>query len=126
MSTDRDNSGRFLPGQTGNAKGRPKGHRSVNAAIDKALQEKVTVTEQGRRRRKSKLDITATQIANQGASGDLRAARMVLEQARKAEEEAAEAKRMTASSEVPLTPCDQEIVERFLADYRRHIEETGQ
>ena len=30
-------------------------------------QEKVTVTEQGRRRRKSKLEVTAAQIANKGA-----------------------------------------------------------
>lgn len=54
------------------------------------LPQKVTVTEQGKRKRKTKLAIAATQLANKGAGGDLRATKMVLDQARKSEERAQE------------------------------------
>lgn len=65
MNSDRDNGGRFRPGAASpNPKGRPKKARGVDAAMLGALSEKVTVTEQGRRKRKSKLDITAAQIAS--------------------------------------------------------------
>ena len=76
-----------------------------------ALSEKVTVTEQGKRRRKSKLDITATQIANKGAGGDLRAAKMAFDQARKAEERA-EADAVRAPV---MTQADHEIAARVIA-----------
>lgn len=85
----RDGVGRFRPGAPSpNPKGRPRKARGVDAAVLGALSEKVTVTEQGKRKRKSKLEVTTAQIANQSASGDLRAAKMALDQARKAEERA--------------------------------------
>ena len=40
MIDDRDHSGRFRPGQTGNPNGRPKKHNGVDAAVTRALQEK--------------------------------------------------------------------------------------
>ena len=49
------------------------------------LLKKNKVVEQGRRTRKSKLDITAAQLANKGAGGDMRATKLALEQVRKAE-----------------------------------------
>ena len=49
------------------------------------LLKKIKVVEQGRRTRKSKLDITAAQLANKGADGDMRATKLALEQVRKAE-----------------------------------------
>ena len=85
----RDRAGRFRSGMPSpNPKGRPRKLLGVDGAVMGALSEKVTVTEQGKRRRKSKLDITAAQIANKGAGGDLRAAKMAFDQARKAEERA--------------------------------------
>lgn len=112
MSTDRDNGGRFCLGAASpNPKGRPRKARGVDAAMWGALSEKVTVTEQGRRKRKSKLDITAAQIANKGASGDLRAAKMALDQARKAEERA-ESDTIRAPI---MTQADHEIAARVIA-----------
>ena len=49
------------------------------------LLKKIKVVEQGRRTRKSKLDITAAQLANKGVDGDMRATKLALEQVRKAE-----------------------------------------
>ncbi len=87
--TNRDQSGRFRAGAASpNPRGRPRKANDVDAALMGALSEKVMVTEQGKRKRKTKLAITATQLANKGAGGDLRATKMVLEQARKTEERA--------------------------------------
>ena len=103
-------TGRFRPGQTGNPNGRPRKLNGVDAAVTRALQEKVTVTEQGRRRRKSKLEVTAAQIANKGAGGDLRAAKMALDLAAKAE-----GNQSAGPVAAPLTENDRAIVDRFIA-----------
>ena len=121
MSGARDSAGRFRPGQTGNPKGRPKTRRGVDAAVTKALAERIAVVERGRRVRKTKLDVTATQLANKGASGDLRAAKMVIEHALKAEERA-EANAVRA----PVTPqTDREIAARVIARLTQFIRNGG-
>jgi hypothetical protein len=119
---DRDRAGRFRPGvRSPNPNGRPKKAKGVDGAVLSALSEKVTVTEQGKRRRKSKLDITATQIANKGAGGDLRAAKMALEQARKAEERADAAKVRAPA----MTETDRQIVAEVIARIRQCKPEGG-
>ncbi len=121
MSAARDNGGRFEKGQTGNRNGRPRKDRSVSSAIMQAASATVTATENGRRRKIRKLDATAAQLANKGASGDLRAGKLLLDMAARAE-----AQQLSAvPTDAPLTHSDQEIVERFLADYRKFIEEGG-
>lgn len=106
----RDKSGRFRPGQTGNPHGRPKKQTGVDAAVTRALREKIIVTEQGRRKRKSKLEVTAAQIANKGAGGDLRAAKMALDLHAKAE-----GNQSGQPTIMPLTENDRAIAERFIA-----------
>ena len=106
----RDKSGRFRPGQTGNPNGRPKKAHGVDAAVTRALREKIIVTEQGRRKRKSKLEVTAAQIANKGAGGDLRAAKMALDLHAKAE-----GNQSAGPVVMPLTENDRAIAERFIA-----------
>jgi hypothetical protein len=119
MNGERDLAGRFRPGQSGNPRGRPKTRHGVDAAVTKALQEKVMVTEQGRRQRKPKLDVTATQIANKGAGGDLKAAKLALDLARKAEERA----EVEASRAPAMTQSDHEIAARIIARLTRIIRE---
>lgn len=64
----RDRAGRFRSGMPSpNPKGRPRKIRGVDGAVLGALSEKVTVTEQGTRRRKPKLAVTASQIVNKSA-----------------------------------------------------------
>jgi Family of unknown function (DUF5681) len=122
LDSHRDRAGRFRPGAPSpNPKGRPKKARGVDAAMLGALAEKVTVNEQGRRKRKSKLDITAAQIANKGAGGDLRAAKMALDQVRMAEERAdADAVRVPV-----MTQSDHEIAGRVIARLTRILSEGG-
>ena len=101
-------TGRFLPGRSGNPRGRPKKLRTIDAALVDAANEKVTVHENGRSRRVAKLDVTAKQLVNKSAAGDLRATRMVLDHVQKAEERLGK----ESAGAVSLSASDQEIAER--------------
>ena len=117
MNNKRDQAGRFKAGQSGNPVGRPRTHHGVDAAFFKALQEKVTVSEQGQRRRKRKLDVAATQVANKGASGDLKAVKLAIDSLRKSEERAA----IEASRSPVMTCSDHEIAARVVERIRQII-----
>ena len=113
----RDTRGRFPPGQSGNRNGRPRKPKTVSEAIITAMNKTVAANENGRKRRIRKLDATATQIANKGASGDLRAGKMLLDMAAQAE-----ARDAAQAAPETLTISDQEILDDFLAQYRKHLE----
>jgi len=68
----------FRPGQSGNPRGRPKGARNLSTIIAAALNEKVDVTENGRRKRITKLEAAIKQLMNRAASGEARATRDVI------------------------------------------------
>jgi hypothetical protein len=112
-------TGRFQKGTTGNSRGRPKKAPTVGAAILGALSERVPINENGKRRRVTKLEAAAKQMANRSASGDPRASKLALDLAQKAEEKLAQA----PASPAELSASDQEIVERMKARLRLIIEE---
>ena len=116
--TTRDTRGRFPPGQSGNRNGRPRKPKTVSEAIITAMNKTVAASENGRKRRIRKLDATATQIANKGASGDLRAGKMLLDMAAQAE-----ARDGAQAAPETLTISDQDILDDFLAQYRKHLGE---
>ena len=60
-------------GQSGNPKGRPKGSRALASIWRCAMNEKVTINENGQRRRITKQEAAVKQLANKAASGDKRA-----------------------------------------------------
>jgi Family of unknown function (DUF5681) len=112
-------TGRFLPNKSGNPRGRPRKPRTADDAILGAVREAITVTENGRRRSRSKLEVTAAQIASQGASGNLVAGKTTFDLVRRAEE-----RQMQASgTSKELSLSDREIADRFVARLRRMIEE---
>ena len=72
-------SSQFAKGKSGNPKGRPKGSLNLETAVRRAFTAKVPVTENGRRRMVSKLEISIAQVANKAAGGDLKAAKMMFD-----------------------------------------------
>jgi hypothetical protein len=92
-----------------NPNGRPRKHHSLGADIARELSAKVTITENGKRKRVSKASASAKQIANNGAAGDLRAAKIVMDLARKAD-----ADREAAPERAALTDSDMAIAMRFI------------
>ena len=72
----------FKPGQSGNRKGRPKGARNFSTVIEKELNSRVAVTENGRRKQVTKREIIGKQMINKAAAGDLKAIAVVLNETR--------------------------------------------
>jgi hypothetical protein len=111
-------TGRFLPTKSGNPRGRPRKPRTADDAILSAVRQPIVITENGRRRRRTKLEVTAAQIANQGASGNLSAGKTTFDLVKRAEERQMQAS--AATEELSLS--DREIAERFVARLRHMIE----
>jgi hypothetical protein len=76
----------FRKGESSNPKGRPKGKPNLATIINRTLQAKVTINENGRRREVTKYEAGLIQLSNKAASGDLPALKVVIVQARMAEE----------------------------------------
>ena len=68
---------RFRKGRSGNPKGRPKGRRNLATVLERTLQEKVVINENGVRRTVSKLEAAVKQLVNKAAAGDLAALRQL-------------------------------------------------
>ena len=69
---------RFEPGRSGNPHGRPKGAQNLSTLLSEALNEMVTVAENGRRRKISKRRAIITQLVNRSAQADLKATQILL------------------------------------------------
>jgi hypothetical protein len=69
---------RFKPGASGNPKGRPKGSVSIAALLLKESLKKVAVSEGGRAKSVSKLQIVVHQITKGAMKGDPRATALFL------------------------------------------------
>jgi hypothetical protein len=69
---------RFVKGQSGNAKGRPKGKRNHATILQSALNERVTVTEKGKRKQITKLEAVFKQVVNKAVTGDLASVKVLI------------------------------------------------
>ncbi|MEI2637121.1 MAG: DUF5681 domain-containing protein [Methylotenera sp.] len=70
---------RFTKGQSGNPSGRPKGVRNWATVFHAALEQIVTINENGRQRNVTKLEAATMQLVNSAAAGDVNAIRLVLQ-----------------------------------------------
>jgi hypothetical protein len=78
---------RFAKGQSGNPRGRPCGAKNFTTLLQEALDEPVTVTENGGRRKVSKRQAIVTQLVNRSATADFRAIKILLDKLRDIERE---------------------------------------
>ena len=99
---------RFPAGTSGNPRGRPKGARNLATVVAATLAERVVVTENGRRKRITKLEAAVKQLVNSAASGDASSMRLLL-----ALIQASEAKPAQTESGVPS--ADDALVLREIA-----------
>jgi hypothetical protein len=66
---------RFKPGQSGNPRGRPCGSKNRKTIVKQIANEMHAVTEDGRRRRRSTLELMLLALRNRAAEGNVRAIR---------------------------------------------------
>jgi len=104
-------STRFKKGQSGNPRGRSSGSKNLSTLLSEALNEPVTVTENGRRRKVSKREAIIKQLVNQSANGDWRAVKMLLEILRDIEGQTEPA----ADEPSAFTAADEEVIEQLKA-----------
>jgi hypothetical protein len=72
---------RFQPGQSGNPKGRPKGHRNARTMFTAILNEKIRMREGDKVRRVTKMEALQRGTIGQALKGDLKAADFVMARA---------------------------------------------
>jgi hypothetical protein len=68
----------FRKGLSGNPKGRPPGGRNLTTVMEEALSERIAITENGRRKSASKLQVIIKQLVNKAAQGDYRSTQMLM------------------------------------------------
>jgi hypothetical protein len=69
----------FKKGQSGNPRARPPGSKNLTTLLNDALNEQVTITENGRRRKISKREAVIKQLVNKSASADPRSLKILLD-----------------------------------------------
>jgi hypothetical protein len=113
-------STQFKPGQSGNPAGRPRGAKNFATAIEQELDARVTVTENGRRRRISKLEVVAKHLVNKAAGGDLKAIPLLLNEARARESNLSAAE----PDQVFDTAQDRKVLDSIIARIRSSLPES--
>ena len=68
----------FVPGKSGNPKGRPKGSRTIGAVLHDILQQKLAVTESGKTRRIAALEVMLRRLVNDAVRSDPKAIKLLL------------------------------------------------
>ena len=102
---------RFKKGHSGNPKGRTAGTKNLSTLLSEALNERVVVTQNGRRRKITKRKAIVTQLVNRSASADLPALKLVFDMVRDTEKRMDSAAPETAS----LSAEDEKVIAQLKA-----------
>jgi hypothetical protein len=96
----------FPKGVSGNKKGRPKGSKNLSTLLMEAARDQVTATIDGKRRKISKLQATAMQLATKAAGGDQASIARFLDWIDEIEKRSATVK----PAEFPFTDADLQVL----------------
>ena len=109
----------FQKGQSGNPR-TPRGQNGFAALLAAELDERVTITINGRRRRMTNREAIVAQMVDKSTRADLRAIKMLADMQKEAEAKAGTASPEAAQSTAPakLAAEDREVVELFVARLR--------
>ena len=106
---------RFIKGQSGNPRGRPRGAKNLKTLLSDALNEVVIVTENGGHRKITKRQAIVTQLVNRSATADLRATKILLDILRDIE-----AQTEPVSPETPpFSEADEKVLEQLRARFAK-------
>jgi len=108
---------RFKKGQSGNPCGRSA--KNLPALLADALNERVFVTIDGRRRKITKREAIVTQMVNKSGSADLRATKMLIDMMKDAEQKAGVASPPPESRR--FTEADEEVVKQLVERIRHQV-----
>ncbi len=111
----------FQKGQSGNAKGRPKGTCNLETDLSEELAEQITIREGGRQRKISKQRAMIKSLMAKAVKGDVQAANKVLQLVERliVEEDP------SAAQDAPLNADESKILDRFIAQRGAAPEEGG-
>jgi hypothetical protein len=118
----------FQKGQSGNPR-TPRGQSGFAALLAAQLDERVTITINGRRRRMTNREAIVAQMVDKSTRADLRAIKMLADMQKEAEAKAGTASPESAELTGPaqsttpgkLAAEDREVVELFVARLRQQI-----
>jgi hypothetical protein len=106
---------RFVKGQSGNPRGRPCGAKNFTTLLEEALDEPVTVTESGGRRKVSKRQAIVTQLVNRSATADFRAIKLLFDIVRDIERQTEPASPETAE----FSEADEKVLEQLRSRFSK-------
>jgi hypothetical protein len=106
---------RFAKGQSGNPRGRPCGAKNFTTLLEEALNEPVTVTENGERRKVSKRQAIITQLVNRSATADFRALKLLFDIVRDIERQTEPASPETAE----FSEADEKVLEQLRSRFSK-------
>jgi hypothetical protein len=109
---------RFKKGQSGNITGRPRGSKNFATLLNQALNQTITVVENGRRRKITKREAVISQLVNKSAGADLRAIKILFD-IQQALEARSEPGATEAGSPADLAQSDRAIIDRYLKKFSR-------
>lgn len=104
----------FKEGQSGNAKGRPKGRKNLHTLLDEILNQKITMKENGKTIRVSKKTAMLLQLVNKGVKGDTKAILSLTPYISLADIRAEERAEIMKA----ISRDDKQIVKNFMKDYQ--------
>jgi hypothetical protein len=110
----------FKPGRSGNAKGRPKGARSLNTDLANVLQTRVPIREDGELRHVSRQEAMLLTLCAKALQGDTKASGQLFSILTKAESQ-----NTTPSQPDVVSDNDRVIVADFLRRNSVRVKEEG-